>query len=93
MNQRWSWLYTECTNCHTTEKAHKGGGLCTTCYYRSYKRPNPARRADNLERFIHDLPAIFKSVGISGYAVSYNNGSVTIKKMGSTLSHTWNAEA
>jgi hypothetical protein len=63
-------------------------GLCNAHYMQDYRRKHPPQ-SDNLEQFATDLPAIFKSLGISGYAVTYNNGSVTIKKLGSTHAYTW----
>ena len=89
MNKRWAYLYAECTTCHTTDKPHKGNGLCTTCYYRQYNRPNPPNRRSTLELFVRDLPLLLKDAGAVGYSVSYSNGTVTIKKLGTKLSATW----
>ena len=89
----WAVHYDECESCHTTNYPFHGKGLCTSCYHKQYQRRKPANRRSDLESFIHDLPTILKSVGISGYAVSYNKGSVTIKKLGTSASHTWNVDS
>ena len=83
----WAVHYDECESCHTTNHPFHGKGLCTSCYHKQYQRKKPAN--PDLERFVNDLPLIFKNVGISNYTVSYNKGSVTIKKLGTTLSATW----
>ena len=44
MLNQWSYEHKSCVSCNSTRKPHKGNGLCTTCYYRAYKRPNPPNR-------------------------------------------------
>ena len=90
----WAREYQHCKSCHTTDRPHHGNGLCKTCYYKGYEPPERVaeiRRIyiDNLERFANDLPMLFKKVGITGYAASYDEGTVTIRKFGSKLSVTW----
>lgn len=42
--KQWAYLYKQCQSCYSADKPHKGHGLCTTCYYRQYQRPNPPIR-------------------------------------------------
>ena len=95
MPNQWSYLYKECQSCHSTSKPHKGNGLCTTCYYRAYQRPNPPNRRTKqepdyaLESFANDLPTILRDLGLMGIAVTYNSGSVTFRKVGTKRTITW----
>jgi len=85
----WAMKYDECTSCHTTNHPFHAKGLCTSCYHQQYQREKPANRNSDLERFTHALPTIFNSIGIKGYSATYNNGTVTIRKLGTTISATW----
>ena len=92
--KHWAKNYDCCEKCHTTVHAHHGHGLCNFCYYQAY-HANPAdfqqKQKDNLEPFVKDLPILFRQVGITGYSASYDDGTVTIRKMNSKLSATWTA--
>ena len=88
--KHWAMNYDKCQECHSTNKPHHGGGLCTTCYHRQYQRENPGKRSDNLERFIQDLPSLMRQVGILGYSASYHEGAVIIHRPGNKkLKATW----
>jgi uncharacterized Zn finger protein (UPF0148 family) len=41
-NGRWSWNFDSCQRCQTTERKHKGNGLCTSCHDK--RRDHDARR-------------------------------------------------
>ena len=79
-NHMWARNYSECTVCGTTEKHHKGGGLCRTCYFRQYKRGDVSALAKA-------LPGMFKRIGITGVFASFKDGQVTIRK--GNLTATW----
>lgn len=95
MLKQWSYEHKSCISCHTTNKPHKGNGLCTTCYYRAYQRPNPPNRRtkqepnNDLERLTKDLPTILRDLGLMSVAVTYSNGSITFRKIGTKTSITW----
>jgi len=42
-----------------------------------------------LEQFIDALPTLLRQVGATGYAASYDNGTVTIRKLGTKMTVTW----
>ena len=97
--KHWSMQYDHCVACGTTDKPHHGKGLCITCYHQQYI---PGTKDDKLTQIIYKsdleplsqaLPQMFKAVGITGYAASYDNGALTIKKLGTKLSTTWPDDA
>lgn len=50
----WAMKYDKCIACHTTNKPHKAKGLCTTCYYKQYKRRIPPNRLTELDRLLEE---------------------------------------
>ena len=85
----WAMQYDQCTSCGTTTTPHHANGLCRTCYHKQYQRKAPANRNTDLERFVNDLPSLLRSVNVSTLSVTYKDGSVVIKHMGTKLSTTW----
>jgi len=63
-------------------------GLCQKHYMREYRRTHSAK-TDALEAFVNDLPSLLRSVNVSTLSVTYKDGSVVIKHMGTKLSTTW----
>jgi hypothetical protein len=42
----WSKAHARCVECGTTDKPHKGHGLCAACYLRRYAADDPARHRE-----------------------------------------------
>ena len=70
--KHWARNYDECTNCHSANKPHKGNGLCTTCYYEQYQRPNPPYREDELSKLRQEWIAIGTEEGREEIAHALN---------------------
>jgi hypothetical protein len=91
--KHWAMQYDHCKACGTTDKPHHGLGLCITCYHQQYvpgtKEPTQIIYKSDLEPLAQALPQMFKAIGITGYAASYNDGKLTIKKLGTKLSASW----
>ena len=85
----WAVHYDECKSCHSTTFPHHAKGLCTSCYHRQYQRKSKPTRHNDLERLAKDLPTILRDLGLMGVAVTYSNGSITFRKIGTKTSITW----
>ena len=79
--------YQACERCGTTEVPRKAHGLCRNCYMQDYRAKRKNR--GDLEEFVAALPALFRQVGIMGYTARYEDGQVTIQKLGSRMRVSW----
>ena len=89
--KRWSWLYSECQNpaCTSPHSPHAAKGKCKVCYMREYRKTHvekriPVREKDRMA-FVQALKAMFKKLGLQGYAVSYKDGVLRMSRMGSSM--------
>ena len=89
--KRWSWLHEHCQNtgCTSPNAPHAAGGLCKVCYMREYRKTHPEKRRSMEERghkaVIDALPAMFKRLGLVGYAISFREGILRMSRMGSSM--------
>jgi hypothetical protein len=78
----WSRKYKVCRSCGKSGFPHKGKGLCTSCYYRQYRKST-----GRYEGFVGALPLLLRQLGLFGITVSLKGGQVTIKHKNMTA--TW----
>jgi hypothetical protein len=47
VQDKWHWRYDRCLGCGRTDKPHKVGGRCSTCYQRYLYNTSPKRKAEH----------------------------------------------
>ena len=90
--KHWAMNHDKCQSCGTTTIPHHGKGLCRTCYFKQYHRENPPRHRGELERFTRALPDMLFRLTGTRFPVSYDNGTITIRKLGTKTVITWPEE-
>jgi len=81
--KHWAKDHDSCIKCGTTDRPHKGRGLCTTCYYRQYERKTPAARANEVDatraQVVELLAPFLKRYGFSA---TYGAGRLVVTEQG-----------